>query len=151
MRRLRAFSIALLVAVEALSVQAGSSWSIGTYVLIGTKPGDEGTLVIPSVDKMTATFSLTSVSCRRDCETDTPYAIVRDIDRGTVEISGESGWYRSAGPEGETQASKRGMCVLKFSLERNVITVNQLSSCSWIGMDVDVSGTYKPMPAHGAK
>lgn len=151
MRRFHAFSIATLIALQALPVEARSSWPIGTYVLEGAKGGDSGTLIIHSSKSKSATFSIMSLSCRRDCETDTPYANVGNIDQGTIEISGRSGRYRSAGPDEETQAAELGICVLQFSLERNAITVTQLSNCWWFGMGVYVSGTYKLAPAHAAK
>lgn len=151
MRRFLELSIATLIALQALSVQARSSWPIGTYVLEGTKGGDSGTLIIHSSGTKTATFSIEAFSCRRDCETDTPIVNVGSIDQGTMKISGRSGRYRSAGPDEETQAAELGICVLQFSLNRRAVTVTQLSNCWWFGHGVYVSGTYKLAPAHAAK
>ena len=151
MRRFHAFSIAALIALQAISVQARSSWPIGTYVLERAKGGDSGTLIIHSVDTKTATFSIESLSCRRDCQTDTPLANIGNIDKGAIEITGRSGRYRSAGPDEKTQAAELGICVLQFSLKRKAITVSQLSNCWWFGMGVYMSGTYKLAPANAAK
>lgn len=150
MRSLHALSFAALIALHALPIQARSSWPIGTYVLQGTK-GSSGTLNIQSSNTKAATFSIESSSCRRDCESDTPLANVGIIDRGTMEISGSSGRYSSAGPDAETQAAELGVCVLQFSLNRHVVTVTQLSNCWWFGHGVYVSGTYKLAPPHTAK
>lgn len=150
MRRSIALSIVALMLLQVLPIQARSYWPTGTYVLNGTK-GNSGTLIIHSSDTKTATFSIETATCRRDCETDTPYANVGTIDQGTMKVRGDSGRYRSAGPDEGTQAADLGICVLQFSLKRNVITVNQLSNCWWFGMGVYVSGTYKLAPAHAAK
>lgn len=151
MRTFHAFSIPTLIALQALPVLAGSSWPIGTYVLDGVKRGDSGTLTIHSSDTKTATFSIEAFSCRRDCETDTPYANIGNIDRGTIEIAGKSGRYRSAGPDEKTQAADLGICELQFTLERHAITVTQSRICWWFGMGVYVSGTYKLTPVRATK
>ena len=149
-RRCRFLSIATLILLQALPVQARSSWPTGIYVLKGAK-GNSGTFTIHSSDLKTASFSIESVSCRRDCETDTPLANVGYIDQGIMEISGSAGRYRSTGPDEGSQAAELGVCVLQFSFSRRAVTVNQLTNCWWFGHGVYVFGTYKLAPAHAAK
>lgn len=150
MRRFHALFVVALIVLPVLPVQAGSSWRTGTYLLKGTN-GNSGTLIIHSSYPKPATFSMQIETCRRDCETDTPYANVGTIDQGTMEISGDSGRYRSAGPNEETQAPELGICVLQFSRSRGAITVTQLSTCWWFGNGVYASGTFVLMPTHAAK
>jgi hypothetical protein len=143
-------SIAALLSLQALQVEAKPPWPTGTYLLDGAK-ANQGTLIIHGSDTRTATFSIEGSSCRRDCETDTPMANVGSIDLGTIEITGSSGRYTSAGPDAETQAAELGTCVLEFSLQRHAITVTQRSICWWFGHGVYVSGTYELAPSHPAK
>jgi hypothetical protein len=150
MRAFHTLAIGTLIAFQAHPVQARTTWPVGTYVFDGGK-GNSGTLTIHSVGKKTATFSIEAVSCRRDCETDTPYVNVGSIERGTMEITGSSGRYRSAGPEEETQDAELGVCVLQFSLQRRAITVTQLSNCWWFGHGVYAFGTYKLSPHYQTK
>lgn len=150
MRAFHTLAIGTLIALQALPLQAKTSWPVGTYVFDGGK-GNSGTLTIHSVGKKTATFSIAAFSCRRDCETDAPYVNVGSIEQGSMEITGSSGRYRSAGSEEETQDAELGVCVLQFSLQRRAITVTQLSNCWWFGHGVYASGTYKLAPNYQTK
>ena len=150
--RLRSMSsIGVLLALQAPALEAKSPWRTGTYTLSGEK-WDQGTLTIHALDAKTATFSIETARCRRDCETDTPMANVGSVEVASMEISGTTGTYKSAGPSEAPQAPDLGICVLRFSsVNRRTIKVTQLSNCWWFGLGVYVSGTYKLEKKHAPK
>lgn len=147
-RNMRSSFVALFLTLLVLgyakegSAQSQSSWQPGSYVLVDGK-WDRGTLVIHSVSRATALFSLNVVNCMNNCGTAEAVNHVGDIDEGTMTIRGASGIYRESTETSNEPGTTPG-CVIRFQQRQDrTILVSQEGYCESFGQGVGVAGVYK--------
>jgi hypothetical protein len=124
------------------SAQSNSFWQPRSYALVDSK-WDKGTLVIHSVSRATALFSLNVVNCMDSCGKAAAINHVGNIDEGTMTIRGASGIYRESIETSNEPGTTPG-CVIRFQQRQDqTILVTQEGSCESFGQGVGVAGVYK--------